>query len=662
MAKNKLQEKTISSAIGTGVMSLIAFYIGDRMGAFLELSPKMDFNAQILEGMQDMLAHPLSLAFTAGGLAVGVILFFVVWVAWFRYVVFVGNYRTGEEAGSARWGSLRDGKKFMDTKNPTNNLLFTQDFGLALKKEKFDPATDRNLNVNVIGGSGSGKTRSYVKPNLMQLNANYFVTDPKGTLVGETGYLFEDNGYKVKCFNLIAMQKSLHYNPLAYVKTDDQILTFVNCLILNTNNPEKNGGDAFWENCEKLLYTSLIALMRDWYDPEDYNLSTLLSLLSMAEAKEGNEEYKSPLDCIFDEIETGKFYGKNPGYYAAKQANATTKKTAHTGGRSVMSTTSQVANDIPEYKYMPSEMIRHAPGDPERGVHCGHHGGFTAAEDFALANYKAFKSAAGKTLKSILISCNVRLAPIAIGPVRELLSFDEMELDKLGEKDEKIALFAIPSDTNHTFSFLLAIMIWQTVNILCDKALTDHNGKLPTLVQFILDEFANIGTIPDIETTIAVTRSRNISISIILQSVAQLRGIYDKKADIIVDCCDSTLFLGGKSTSTNEEIAKMIGKETINQATFGESHGQSSSGSKNMQIQGRDLIDPAEIGKMTRTDGILLIAGTDPLRNKKYDPAKHPNYMYVDPGHQGCIYTDLFDYLDYCKKHRIGAFSPNKPA
>lgn len=242
----------------------------------------------------------------------------------------------------------------------------------------------------------------------------------------------------------------------------------------------------------------------------------------------------------------------------------------------------------------------------------------------------------------------MRLAPIAITEVREILKYDEMELDKLGDPDTKMAIFCIPSDTDRTFSFLPAIMIWQTINILCNKALTDYHGKLPTLVQFMLDEFANIGTLPDIEKTVAVTRSRNISLSIILQSIAQLRGIYDKKADIIVDCCDTTLFLGGKSNSTNKEIAEMIGKETIHQTTFGESHGQSASGSKNLQIQARDLIDAAEIGKMSREDCLLLIAGADPVKDRKIDPQKHDNYIYmVDSHNPACHHTEPFDVLAY---------------
>lgn len=288
------------------------------------------------------------------------------------------------------------------------------------------------------------------------------------------------------------------------------------------------------------------------------------------------------------------------------------------------------------------------------GLSPAREGGLTSDQDFALANYKMFKVAAGKTLKSIIISCNVRMAPMRIEQVRELLKYDEMNLDEMGDPGQRTAVFAIMSDTDKTFSFLHAIMMWQSIDILCRRALEKYNGKLPTMVNFIFDEFANIGTIPDIEQTIAVTRSRNIGISIILQSVAQLESRYDKKAKTIIDCCDTTLFLGGKSNSTNKEISEMIGKQTINQKTFGETRGQSGSSSKNIQIQGRDLIDAAEIGKMNRREAILLIAGTNPLKDLKYPVEQHPNYIYLDPGRNKpgqvknrCLYDEPFDILEY---------------
>lgn len=645
-----MQERIRSSALGTAILSVVAFYLGDRIGAYIVFGLDMQLGNQVMRGLQALIAKPLYLDLNMMPLLYGFILCAIVWLVWLRYVVFVGNYRTGEESGSAQWGSEKQGLAFKDQTNSSNNLIFTKKYGLAIKRKKFDLETDRNFNVMVVGGSGSGKTRNYVKPNLMQLNANYFVTDPKGTLIGESGYLFTDNGYKVKSFNTIDFTKSQHYNPLAYVKTDADILSFVNCFIMNTTDPKKSGGDAFWENSERLLYTALIALLRDWFPKKDYSIDGLLTLLSLAEASENDEKFESPLDMLFKEIETGKAYRKNPAYYAKKRQKQQQAARNAVLQRDVIGLQNEADVDEPEYTYQSSMMKR------VDGVRPSERGGLSANEDFALANYKKFKTAAGKTLKSILISCNVRLESCEISEVRELLRYDEMELDKLGDEDSKMVIFAILSDTDKTFSFLHAIMMWQAIDILCRRANIKYNGKLPRMVNFIFDEFANIGKLPDIEQTIAVTRSRNIAISIILQSMAQLDARYDKDAKTIIDCCDTTLFLGGKSNSTNKEIAEMIGDETIHQTTFGESHGQSPSGSKNMQIQGRKLIDPAEIGKMSRKDAILLIAGTNPLKDEKYPVESHQNYIYLDPGsNKKCLHDKPFDFKKYLENQKNGS-------
>lgn len=647
-----MQERIRSSALGTAILSVVAFYLGDRIGAYIVFGLDMQLGNQVMRGLQALIAKPLYLDLNMMPLLYGFILCAIVWLVWLRYVVFVGNYRTGEESGSAQWGSEKQGLAFKDQTNSSNNLIFTKKYGLAIKRKKFDLETDRNFNVMVVGGSGSGKTRNYVKPNLMQLNANYFVTDPKGTLIGESGYLFTDNGYKVKSFNTIDFTKSQHYNPLAYVKTDADILSFVNCFIMNTTDPKKSGGDAFWENSERLLYTALIALLRDWFPKKDYSIDGLLTLLSLAEASENDEKFESPLDMLFKEIETGKAYRKNPAYYAKKRQKQQQAARNAVLQRDVIGLQNEADVDEPEYTYQSSMMKR------VDGVRPSERGGLSANEDFALANYKKFKTAAGKTLKSILISCNVRLESCEISEVRELLRYDEMELDKLGDEDSKMVIFAILSDTDKTFSFLHAIMMWQAIDILCRRANIKYNGKLPRMVNFIFDEFANIGKLPDIEQTIAVTRSRNIAISIILQSMAQLDARYDKDAKTIIDCCDTTLFLGGKSNSTNKEIAEMIGDETIHQTTFGESHGQSPSGSKNMQIQGRKLIDPAEIGKMSRKDAILLIAGTNPLKDEKYPVESHQNYIYLDPGsNKKCLHDKPFDFKKYLADQKVRSSS-----
>ena len=462
-ANPEINKKIATSALGTLVIATVFFYLGDRYAETLVTYPGQIFDHlsdAFLSMWQTIKDAPFALDMTSNSLLFGGACFLIIWMIWLRYVAFIGNYRSGEESGSARWGTLKEGKKFKDLQTEDNNLLFTNNFGLALHRPKFDPEYDRNLNVLVVGGSGSGKTFNYVTPNICQLNTSYFVTDPKGTLLKDAGYLFTDNGYKLKSFNTINLDESMHYNPLKYVKTDTDILSFVNCFIMNTNPEGKSSGDP----------------------------------------------------------------------------------------------------------------------------------------------------------------------------------------------DAKVAIFGILSDTDKTLSFLFAILMWQTIDQLCRKALSDYGGKLPTPVHFIFDEFANIGTIPQIEETIAVTRSRNIGITIILQSMSQLESKYDKKAQTIIDCCDSTLFLGGKSNSTNKEIAEMIGKQTIHQMTYNESTGQSSSASKNLQIQGRDLIDAAEIGKMSRLKAILLIAGTNPLMDDKYDPHAHKRYRYiVDKRNWKRLHKNSFDFERYLK-------------
>lgn len=636
MANNgnpEVNRKIARSALATLVISVGGFYLGDRYGEALISYPGQFFEhwGDAFSGMWPLIReNPAHIDVTPTPLLVGLGVLVVIWLFWLRYVAFIGNFRAGEESGSARWGTPKEGKAFKDQTNEDNNLIFTKNYGLALHRPKFNQELDRNLNVLVVGGSGSGKTFNYVTPNIMQLNTSYFITDPKGTLLKDAGFLFAENGYEVKSFNTINLDESMHYNPLKYVRTDTDILSFVNCYIMNTNGDGK-AGDPFWENSERMLYTALIALLRDWFPPEDYNLPSLLTLLSMAEARENDESYKSPLDLLFLQIEEGKRYVETGGGGTS------------TSGPSGLSRGFGTGSDGDAWSWQPSKLKRNSDG--VMPAKCG---GLSPDEDFALMNYKNFKVAAGKTLKSIIISCNVRLAPIATAGIRELLRYDEMDIDTLGDPGAKVAIFGILSDTDKTLSFLFAILMWQTIDQLCRKALTDYGGKLPTPVHFIFDEFANIGTIPQIEETIAVTRSRNIGITIILQSMSQLESKYDKKAQTIVDCCDTTLFLGGKSNSTNKEIAEMIGKQTINQMTYGESAGQSSSASKNLQIQGRDLIDAAEIAKMSRKKAILLIAGTNPLMDDKYDPRKHRRYCYiVDKRNKRRLHDEPFDFKRY---------------
>ena len=652
MADPQSSKKVLRSAIGTLVVSIALFYLGNRYGGIIADSGRsfLEYYGTAFSALIPAIAaDPAYLSQEPTAMLCGGAVFLAVWLVWLRYIAFMGNYRTGEESGSAQWGTKKEGMAFKDRKNTDNNLLFTENYGLALKRPKFDLELDRNLNVIVIGGSGSGKTRNYVKPNLMQLNASYFVTDPKGTLLEETGHLFEQNDYDIRSFNTINFDQSMHYNPLHYVKTDADILSFVNCLIANTSG-DGSKGDPFWENAERLLYTALIALLRDWFPEKDYSLSGLLTLLSMAEAREDDENFRSALDLMFLQIQDGKKYTQNAsGGMAAGGSTGDVERE-----RGVATAQAPSA-----WSWTPSKFERNSDG-----VRPADRGGLSDDEDFALSNYNAFKVAAGKTLKSIIISCNVRVKPLSIREVRDLLTYDEMELDTLGDRfvtredengkiivtDEprrRAIIYGILSDTDRTFSFLFAILMWQTIDQLCRKALNAYGGKLPNFVNFIFDEFANIGEIPDIEKTIAVTRSRNIGLSIILQSVSQLESQYDKKAKTIIDCCDTTLFLGGKSNSTNEEIAKMIGKQTINQMTYSENTGQSPTAGKNTGIVGRDLIDAAEIGKMSRSQAIVLIAGTNPLMDRKYPVEKHERYAFVDPGHKGAFADKPFDFTRF---------------
>ena len=541
------------------------------------------------------------------GICVGVLLVCAVWIAW-SYRLTAKGTRNGEEHGSARWATRAEMRAFGDAKAPDNNIILTKGARLALDRGRFDLKTDRNHNVVVVGGSGSGKTRYYVKPNLMQLNSSYFVTDPKGTLIGEMGHLFAEAGYEIRSFNTIDFAES---NPLRYVRSEADVLTFVECLIKNTTGDKDHAGDPFWENAERLLYTALVSYLLAHCPEEDRNLPGLLVLLGLAEAKEEDESYTSPLDILFAELETGKKLVKTGE--AAEEDFESRAFSSGAGGFSWVRTGE--------------------PVPPE--------------DDFSLSNYKAFKTAAGKTLKSIIISCNVRLKPLSIKEVSKLLERDEMGLDELGEEGKRTVVFASMPDTNSTFDFLFAILMWQTLDVLCNVALRRHAGHLPTHVHFILDEFANIGHVPDFERTIAVVRSRNISCSIILQSLAQLKSRYKDDAQTIQDCCDTTLFLGGKSGETNKEISEAVGKQTVSTITFNDSRGSNSSRTRNYNRQERDLIQPSEVGRLPRDEAIVLITGAFPFKDKKYPLERHPRYRHIDPGRPGARHAERFGFASY---------------
>lgn len=517
-----------------------------------------------------------------------------VWVAWANMVARRGNYRSGEEHGSARWAMPRELRRLSDEARPDANILLTQSVRLAMSRDDHDPRWVRNRNVVVIGGSGSGKTRTYVEPNLMQMNASYLVTDPKGTTVRKLGGMLAAHGYEVRTLNTVDFSLSMRYNPLAYVRTQQDVLELVECLIVNTTPKGKSANDPFWENSERLLYCALIGYLTYHCPPEDRTLPGLMTLLSLAEARDEDESFMSPLDVLFRELETGCRCVAAPGG-------------AGGDGRSMGGA---------------RESMRWVPWcDP-----------VTPDSDYALGRYRAFKAAAGKTLKSIIISCNARLSALASEELKAVLSADDMRLDTLGDPGQRAAIFATTSDTNATYSFLLAMLMWQAGNVLCERAFTEYGGELPTPVHLVLDEFANIGRLPDFERTIAVVRSRNIGVSIVLQSLAQLKSAYGDDAETILDCCDSTLFLGGKSGSTNKGISEAVGKQTVSTRTYNGIRGASPSSSSNFQTTERDLIQAAEVGRLDRRRAIVLIAGADPVCDLKYAPERHPRHGELGEG------------------------------
>ena len=464
------------------------------------------------------------------------------------------KFRQGKEYGSARWGNRKDIEPYMDEKFQ-NNILLTKTERLSMNGRPSNPKYARNKNVLVIGGSGSGKTRFYVKPNLMQMHSSYCVTDPKGTIVLECGKMLEDNGYEIRILNTINFKKSMKYNPFSYIHSEKDILKLVQTIIANTKGEGEKAGEDFWVKAEKLYYTALIAYIYYEAPKEEKNFATLLDMIDASEVREDDENYKNPIDRLFEALER-----KEPRHFAVKQ-------------------------------------------------------------------YKKYKLAAGKTAKSILISCGARLAPFDIQELRDLMSEDELELDCIG--DRKTALFVIISDTDDTFNFVVSIMYSQLFNLLCDKADDVYGGRLPVHVRFLLDEFANIGLIPKFEKLIATIRSREISASIILQAQSQLKAIYKDNADTIIGNCDSTLFLGGKEKTTLKELSETLGKETIDLYNISETKSNQNSFAMNYQKTGKDLMSQDEITVMDGGKCIFQFRGVRPFFSDKYDITKHKNYRLL---------------------------------
>ena len=479
------------------------------------------------------------------------------------------KFREGREYGSARWGNEKDIEPYIDKKFE-NNVLLTQTERLTMNNRPKNPKYARNKNVMVIGGSGSGKTRFFVKPNLMQMHSSYVVTDPKGTLVLECGKMLERNGYEIKILNTINFKKSMRYNPFAYLKSEKDILKLVQTIIANTKGEGEKSTEDFWVKAEKLYYTALIGYI--WYEApkEEQNFTTLLAMIDASEVREEDENFKNAVDYMFEALEKEK-----PNHFAVKQ-------------------------------------------------------------------YKKYKLAAGKTAKSILISCGARLAPFDIQELRDLMKEDELELDTLGEK--KTALFVIISDTDDTFNFVVSIMYSQLFNLLCDKADDEYGGRLPIHVRCLLDEFANIGLIPKFEKLIATIRSREISACIILQAQSQLKSIYKDNADTIVGNCDSTLFLGGKERTTLKELSESLGKETIDLYNTSETRSNQKSFGLNYQKTGKELMSQDEITVMDGGKCIYQLRGVRPFLSDKFDITKHKNYKFLEDYDKRNIF-DIEKYL-----------------
>lgn len=480
------------------------------------------------------------------------------------------KFRQGKEYGSARWGTKKDIEPYMDEKFQ-NNILLTQTERLTMNGRPANPKYARNKNVLVIGGSGSGKTRFYVKPNLMQMHSSYCVTDPKGTIVLECGKMLEDNGYEIKILNTINFKKSMRYNPFSYIRSEKDILKLVQTIIANTKGEGEKAGEDFWVKAEKLYYTALIGYIFYEAPKEEKNFATLLDMIDASEVREDDETYMNPIDRLFEALEK--------------------KESTH----------------------------------------------------FAVKQYKKYKLAAGKTAKSILISCGARLAPFDIRELRDLMSEDELELDTLG--DRKTALFVIISDTDDTFNFVVSIMYSQLFNLLCDKADDEYGGRLPVHVRCLLDEFANIGLIPKFEKLIATIRSREISASIILQAQSQLKAIYKDNADTIVGNCDSTLFLGGKEKTTLKELSETLGKETIDLYNTSETRSNQKSFGLNYQKTGKELMSQDEITVMDGSKCIFQLRGVRPFLSDKFDITKHKNYKLLEDYDKKNVF-DIESYMN----------------
>lgn len=526
-----------------------------KIGQAVRLAPGIGFEGKALHIMEGLTLafEDIIPSFHIFDIIVGATI-----AAGIRLAVYVKSknakkYRKNEEYGSARWGTHDDIAPFQDPVFQ-NNVILTQTESLMMSNRPKEPKNARNKNVLIVGGSGSGKTRFWIKPNLMQCHSSYVVTDPKGTVAIECGKMLEKEGYKIKIFNTINFKKSFHYNPFSYIHSEKDILKLVTTLIANTKG-EGKAGDDFWVKAETLLYCALIGYL--WYEglDEEKNFATLISMINAMEVREDDESFKNPVDYLFDELEA-----KDP-------------------------------------------------------------------EHFAVRQYKKYKLAAGKTAKSVLISCAARLAPFDIAEVREITMYDELELDMTG--DRKTALFLIMSDTDATFNFLISMIYTQLFNLLCEKADDVYGGRLPIHVRCLIDEAANIGQIPNLEKLMATIRSREISACLVLQAQSQLKALYKDNADTIIGNCDSRIFLGGSEPTTLKELSTALGKETIDTFNTGESRGRETSHSLNYQKLGKELASVDELAVLDGSKCILQLRGVRPFMSNKYDITKHPKYKQL---------------------------------
>jgi type IV secretion system protein VirD4 len=520
-----------------------------RYAAGYEIADKI---LNLMDGFSAAFKNPLPSLYPQD-LLIGILIAVII-----RLVVYIKGknakkYRKGVEYGSARWGNAVDIRPFVDPVFQ-NNVILTQTEHLMMSNRPKNPKNARNKNALIVGGSGSGKTRFWLKPNLMQCHSSYVVTDPKGSIVVECGKLLQREGYKIKILNTINFKKSMHYNPFAYIRSEKDILKLVTTLIANTKG-EGKAGDDFWVKAETLLYTALIGYIYFEAPEHEQNFSTLIEFINASEVREDDEDFQNPVDLMFAQLEE-----KDPQHFAVRQ-------------------------------------------------------------------YKKYKLAAGKTAKSILISCGARLAPFDIKELRELTAYDEMELDTLG--DRKTALFIIISDTDDTFNFLVSMAYTQLFNLLCDKADDVYGGRLPVHVRCLIDEAANIGQIPKLEKLMATIRSREISACLVLQAQSQLKALYKDNADTIIGNCDSMIFLGGKEKTTLKDLSETLGKETIDMFNTSDTRGSQRSYGLNYQKLGKELMSMDELAVMDGGKCILQLRGVRPFLSEKYDITKHPNYKYL---------------------------------